>query len=233
MQASRENGPNGEGEKSVLGDADTVERIRSEVVAMLERGELAPGERLREARLARRLNIGRNATREALRSLEQAGLVRIVPNRGAEVRKLSLEEALELYDIRAGLARTAGRLAAKRLGRVQLEELKDLQRQLQVAISQDDARLYNTVNSRFHAVVFDGARNKRLSAFNDMVDEELNLFLSRSYYSADAFATSWAEHQRLLDALLVGDEASASAAFEDHIIGGKSRLVNGEVTVRL
>lgn len=200
---------------------------------MLERGELAPGERLREARLARRLNIGRNVTREALRTLEQAGLVRIVPNRGAEVRKLSLEEALELYDIRAGLARTAGRLAAKRIGRIQLEEMKDLQRQLQVAISQDDARLYNTVNNRFHALVFDGARNKRLAAYNAMVDEELNLFLSRSYYSADAFATSWAEHQRLLDALLVGDEASASSAFEDHIIGGKSRLVNGEVTVRL
>lgn len=223
----------GEGRGGEPSGADQIERIRAEVVAMLERGELSPGDRLLEARLARRLNISRNLTREALRALEQAGIVRIVPNRGAEVRRLSLEDGLDLYDVRAGLARTAGRLAAKRISRLQLDELEELQRQLQVAVSQDDAMLYNTVNSRFHAVVFQGARSKRLAFFNDMVEEELRLFLYRVFYSATAFANSWNEHQRLLDALIAGDEAAASAAFEEHIISGKARLVDGEVTVRL
>lgn len=211
---------------------DQVERIRAEIVAMLERGELLPGERLLEARLARKMNIGRNVTREALRALEQAGLVRFVPNRGAEVRRLTLRDALDLYDLRAGLARTAGRLAAKRIHRVQLEEMQDLQRQMQIAVNNDDSLLYNTINSRFHAVVFESARNKRLSEYNDALTDELRLYLTRSFYSAAVFASSWEEHGRILDALLLGDEAAAAEAFEKHILQGKDRVVNGEVSIR-
>ncbi|WP_285295330.1 GntR family transcriptional regulator [Aureimonas altamirensis] len=211
---------------------EQIERVRGEVVAMLDRGELVPGERLLEARLARRLNVGRNIAREALRALEQVGIVRIVPNRGAKLCKLSMEDALELYDLRAGLARTAARLAAKRINRAQLDEMQDLQRQLQLAVNHDDALLYNTINCRFHEIVFQGARNKRLETYNSMVEDELKLFLSRSFYSASAFASSWEEHQRVLDGLLEGDEKKASDAFEGHIISGKARLINGEVSLR-
>lgn len=211
---------------------EQIERVRSEIVAMLDRGEISPGERLLEARLARRLNVGRNIAREALRALEQIGIVRIVPNRGAELRKLSMEDALELYDLRAGLARTAARLATKRINRIQLEEMQELQRQLQLAVNHDDALLYNTINHRFHEIVFQGARNKRLTSYNSMVEDELRLFLSRSFYSASAFASSWEEHQHVVDAMIDGDEKRASDAFENHIISGKSRLINGEVSLR-
>ncbi len=213
-------------------DSGRIERIRLEVVAMLERGELAPGQRLREARLARRLNIGRNVTREGLRSLEQAGLVKIVPNRGAEIRKFSMEDALDLYDLRAGLARTAGRLAARRIDRNQLDEMQDVQRQLQLAVGHNDAPLYNTINHRFHALIFEGARNIRLSDYNAALDDELRLFLTRSFYSASAFASAWEEHQRVLDALTAGDDVAAAVAFEAHVLQGKARLVGGEVSLR-
>ncbi|KAA0969649.1 FCD domain-containing protein [Aureimonas fodinaquatilis] len=211
---------------------EQIERVRSEVIAMLDRGEISPGERLLEARLARRLNVSRNIAREALRALEQVGIVRIVPNRGAEVRKLSMEDALELYDLRAGLARTAARLAAKRINRIQLDEMQELQRQLQHAVNHDDALLYNTINHRFHEIVFKAARNTRLASYNAMVEDELRLFLNRTFYSASAFASSWEEHQRVLDGLLEGDEKKSSDAFENHIIGGKARLINGEVSLR-
>ncbi len=219
-------------EERDAGDGGQVERIRSEITAMIARGELVPGERLREARLARQLNIGRNVTREALRALEQAGIVRIVPNRGAEIRKLSMEDALDLYDLRSGLARAAARLAARRVDRDQLEELADLQRQLSFAIDRDDAPLYTTVNRRFHAVIFEAARNPRLSDYNDALEEELKLFLTRTSYSAAAFRKSWEEHQRVLDALLAGEDMAAADAFEAHVIQGKTRLVEGEVSVR-
>src|SRR5687768_9965606 len=100
-------------------DADTItarhEVIRDQVRSMIDNGTLRPGERVNEQALAQQLGVGRNSAREALRSLERTGLIRIVPNRGAEVRKVSLEEALDLYDVRAGIAHVAGRLATMRL----------------------------------------------------------------------------------------------------------------------
>src|SRR5690349_7693980 len=92
-----------------------LDDIRAQVRAMITNGTLKPGDRVNEQALAAQLGVGRNSAREALRLLERSGLVRIVPNRGAEVRKITLEEALDLYDVRAGLARVAGRLAASRL----------------------------------------------------------------------------------------------------------------------
>lgn len=213
-------------------EIDQIERIRVEVSAMLETGELLPGARLREAKLARRLNIGRNVAREGLRALEQVGIVRFVPNKGAEVRKLAMEEALHLYDVRSALAHGAARLAAKRITKVQLEEMAEMQRQMTHAMQHDDALLYNTINRRFHELVFEGARNMRLSAMNDAVQEELRLFLSNTFYSAAAFARSWNEHQLILEALIAGDEAAAAAAFESHVLEGKARLIDGHVAVK-
>ncbi len=94
---------------------------------MLRSGALVPGERLKEFDLAQRLQVNRSVAREALRTLEYAGLVRIVPNRGAELRKLSMEEALNLYDLRAGLARAAARSAALRAERAEVKQLQELQ----------------------------------------------------------------------------------------------------------
>ena len=95
--------------KAVLRDAEVItsrlDDIKEEVRRMIAQGKLLPGERVNEQALAAQLGVGRNATREALRSLERSGLMRIVPNRGAEVRKVSLEAALDLV----GADRISGR----------------------------------------------------------------------------------------------------------------------------
>src|SRR6218665_3988653 len=90
----------------------TIELLRSHslttvVLRELERrilaGDLAPGDKLNEADLAAELNVSRGPVREAFRALEQSGLVRTEKNRGVFVRQVSLEEADEIYEVRAGL----------------------------------------------------------------------------------------------------------------------------------
>src|SRR5262245_43228518 len=66
-------------------------------------GELAPGDKLNEADIAGALNVSRGPVREAFRALEQAGLVRTEKNRGVFVRQVSIREADEIYEVRAGL----------------------------------------------------------------------------------------------------------------------------------
>ncbi len=105
------------------GPSSAIELLRSQslttlVQQELERrilaGNILPGDKLNENDVATELNVSRGPVREALRALEQAGLVRTEKNRGVFVRQVSLEEADEIYEVRAGLDELIGRLAAER-----------------------------------------------------------------------------------------------------------------------
>lgn len=213
-------------------DNRLTRRVREEVCEMLRTGELAPGERLKEVDLTQRLQISRSMAREVLRMLEYEGLVRITPNKGAEIRKLSMEEALNLYDLRAGLARAAGRAAALRSDRDQVRRLQELQDELAGVLESGDALRYNQINISFHSLIFEAARNPRLCTMNAVVDDELSLFLANTHYTPHAFERSWQEHQKIVEAIRRGDSVAAADAFEGHILEGKQRLVDGQVTVR-
>src|SRR6476660_8253200 len=100
--------------------------IEGEVERMIMAGEIAPGDRSNENQLALRFGVSRGPIREALRSLEAGGLVELKPNRGVFVRSITLAEACDIYEVRAGLFGLAGRLCAQRLSRDEVAEMKRL-----------------------------------------------------------------------------------------------------------
>ncbi|MFM1856537.1 MAG: hypothetical protein RLZ83_1846, partial [Pseudomonadota bacterium] len=77
--------------------------VQAELERLILSGELAPGERLPEVALAARLGVSRGPLREAFRMLEEAGLVRTEKNRGVQVRDVPLDEAIEIFDLRAAM----------------------------------------------------------------------------------------------------------------------------------
>ena len=85
--------------------------LRGQAYEILKRqllsGELAPGERVNEVVMAARLGISRGPLREAIRKLEQEGLLTAVPQRGVFVRQLTQEEAAELQEVRLALETAA------------------------------------------------------------------------------------------------------------------------------
>lgn len=85
-----------------------VEEIRNSIV----RGELAPGTRITEKSIEQRLGVSRTVVREALRQLESERLIRIQPGSGPVVAELTVDEARQLYEVRAALEAAAARLAA-------------------------------------------------------------------------------------------------------------------------
>lgn len=213
-----------------LRDAEVIssrlDEIRSGVVAMIESGALKPGERVNEQALAAQLGVGRNAAREALRSLERTGLVRIVPNRGAEVRKVSLEEALDLYDLRAGLARVGGRLIAARLSEPEEQELAALMAQMEAALHRRDGAVYNDVNIAFHRCLLAASKNARLVEINESLESELRLYLRKGVYTVAQMQASHEEHRRIFEAIRSGRVADAADAFEAHVLTGKQRMLD-------
>src|SRR5262245_17996826 len=90
------------------------EAAADEIRDMINRGELQPGERLLEDRLAEQLGVSRNPIREAIRILENTGLVEVTPRRGAHVALLYPVRAIELLELRSVLESFAAQLAAKR-----------------------------------------------------------------------------------------------------------------------
>ena len=89
--------------------ADPYEQLRAAIVS----GELQPNERLVEADLSGKLGAGRSAVRTALTRLAQEGLIEQERNRGARVRKIGKEEAIQIYEARAALEALAARRAAQ------------------------------------------------------------------------------------------------------------------------
>lgn len=203
-----------------------LNEIRDKVRTMIETGVLKPGERVNEQALASQLGVGRNSAREALRSLERSGLVRIIPNRGAEVRKITLEEALDLYDVRAGLARVAGRLIAARLTVAEEAGLLSLMDRMEEALHARDGTAYNLLNSAFHQQLMAATKNPRLVEINDTVEGELMLYLRKGVYTIAQMQASHEEHRRIVEALRNGRIDDAAKAFEGHILTGKQRMLD-------
>jgi DNA-binding GntR family transcriptional regulator len=205
---------------------EVVERVRRQLEEMILLGELQPGDRLNELSLSSRFGISRAHLREAVRALEEARLVQVIANRGAHVRKLDLSEALELFDVRAGLARSAGRLAVLRGTRVQIKEIKEIHRRLGTAASSADPAKFHRLNLRFHALLLEAAANPRLRQLDLAVRNEMQLYIRHNVSSPAQLRVSYEEHDAIVSALLAGDENACGAAFERHVLNGKYRLTS-------
>ncbi|MDQ2877501.1 MAG: GntR family transcriptional regulator [Pseudomonadota bacterium] len=203
-----------------------VESARAKLEEMILSGKMQPGDRLNELALASSFGISRSHLREAVRALEEARLVDVVANRGAQVRKLDLANALELFDVRAGLARSAGRLAVLRASRQLIKEIQATHRRLGVAASSGDMAKFRDHNARFHALLMEAAANERLSEMDLAVRNELQLYIRRNISSEAQLRLSCEEHDRIVAALLAGDSDACGAAFERHILNGKRRLTD-------
>ena len=89
------------------------EVVADEIRRMIIAGDLEPGERLLEDRLAEQLGVSRNPVREAIRALEGTGLVEVVPRRGAYVSRFEPEHARQLLELRSVLEAYAAEMAAR------------------------------------------------------------------------------------------------------------------------
>src|ERR1700726_36160 len=164
--------PNSESQTSRSRAVD-VERA---VAQWIFRGELTAGEKLTEQDVAERLGVSRGPVRDAFRALEDVGLLQIEQNRGAYVRKIDFEEAVEIHDIYSALEELAARRAARQLSGAQIEELKGLVKSMDDAAEADDLDRYYALNLSFHQGLVEASGNRRLLRIYGRLLNELHLF---------------------------------------------------------
>ncbi len=219
---------------SVPTHSDALELLRSHslttlVQRELERrilsGELAPGDKLNEEDIAGRLNVSRGPVREAFRALESAGLLRMEKNRGVFVRQVSIAEADEIYEVRAGLDELIGRLLAERIRPAGLAELRELLKKMQQAARAKDVEAYYPLNVRFHDRLAELTGNGTLlSAYRRLVNE-LHLYRKETLArGADSFPISTREHAEIVEALARKDSDRAGKLLYEHAMESRDRL---------
>ena len=127
-------------------------------------GRLAPGARLTERELTEMMGVSRTVVREALRQLETEGLIANIPNKGPVVRALSLDEARDLYSVRAVLEGYAARLFAEKASAEQIARLEAALERVVSAYQSGDASSVLETKNDFYGVLFEGAASETLSS---------------------------------------------------------------------
>lgn len=187
--------------------------------------KLRPGERLLENELADELGVSRTPIREAIRRLEQEGLVVMLPRKGAYVAGISLKDIHEVYEIRAALEALALELAAKYITD---EELAELALQVEEEEALTDAGRLNEIifiDSSFHDLIYQYARNNKLTQFVDILQEQFKRFRALPLGTSARSNTALEEHQQILVALKNHDSILAADLAKKHIAGAERALV--------
>jgi DNA-binding GntR family transcriptional regulator len=216
-------------------DPSTIELLRTrslsavvqdEIERAVLAGELRAGDRINENLLASKLGISRGPIREACRALVAAGLLQSHVNRGVFVRKLSVDEVVELYDIRASLEGLACRLLAGRMTPGVAAQVNQLVEQMADCARREDRDAYAPLNMAFHRAIFAACGNARLARLYDAIEKEQSLYRRTSQARLGALSAGVAEHRAIVDALEARDAARAEQAMWRHVQGGKARLVD-------
>lgn len=199
--------------------------VQRELQRRIVRGELRAGAKLNEADIAAQLRVSRGPVREAFRALEQSGLVRTEKNRGVFVRELSLQEADDIYEVRAALDAAIGRLAARRIDAATLRQLRGIVRRMRTAARARDVAAYVPLNIEFHDLLAVAAANAALLANYRRVVDELNLFRQATLQrDAAHLPASTAGHEAIVAAVAAGDGETAARLLYEHAIASRQRL---------
>lgn len=214
---------------ALLQSASLATAVQQEVERAILAGEYAPGSKLTEANLATRMGVSRGPVREAFRMLEEAGLVRTEKNRGVFVRDIPIDEAIEIFDLRAAMDAMVGRQLAERATALQVKEIRGLVEAMEKTVKSKDAHGYHLLNLKFHDRLVEMAGNRKVTAIYRKLIKELSLFRRLNLEDGWLLPVSAGEHRDILKAIAAGDADAASRAMHQHVMDSKQRTVDNHL----
>lgn len=208
-------------------DTSLAKLVRDDMLGLILKGVLVPGQRINEPDVATRLGVSRVPVREALRELESSGLVVARKHAGVFVRQLAAPEIRDLYQMRALLDGFAGRQVAQRSSLDNaplLRVLDDSMATMQDAASQHDVQRYYGENLRFHWTIIEAAGNQSLSETYRGIVQKLHVSRLKNLAHDSSLQESIAEHVDIASALRQGDPERCNQLLTEHVDDAHSRL---------
>jgi DNA-binding GntR family transcriptional regulator len=189
------------------------EALREAIV----RGEFGAGARLVEADVCAGFAVLGGAVRTALVRLEQEGLVVREPNRGARVRHIDDEEAVEILQARAALEGLAARQAAERIDARGAERLRGLLARHGELVTAGDLLAASDANADLHAALLELSQHRTAQALIRGLKSQTVRFQFRTILLPGRPAASHAEHRAIVEAVVEGRPGDAEAAMRAHL----------------
>lgn len=181
------------------------------------KGELQPGERLMEIKLADTLGVSRTPIREAIRKLELEGLVVMIPRKGAAVANITEKDTKNVLEVRRTLEMFAVEVACDRITEEELAQLKEAAKAFEASKGSMDLIRIAETDIHFHEIIYEATHNERLVQILNNLRE--NMYRYRIEYLKDPnyYDSLVGEHQEILDAIEAGDKEKARVCMKDHI----------------
>ncbi len=192
--------------------------------------ECVDGKTVTEGDIAKHLGVSRTPVREVLRHLEEEGLLDRKQRKGISLRRISLREMVEIYDLRSSLEGLAGRLLAERIDDKVLAKLRELARSYQRIIEKKPLvwPQWRKVEIAFHDLIVTQSGNHRLKRLVD----SLQLFALSFQFAhqldlqgIDIRHGRYYTHELIVDALEKRDPDEAEAAIRNHIHEHKMKII--------
>lgn len=191
-------------------------------------GQLYPGEKLSESRLAERFGVSRMPVREALIELNRRGMVKILPKVGTFVTQITPQEISDRFEIREALEIQACRLCVERASHGDIEKLDEHYLVMENAVENLDVKKYVEHDGKFHQVIFEATKNVELldhykTLMNSLNREYLSLIVSKT---EGRMKRSLREHKAVLEAIRKKDMSSVEETMRVHVQNGQEELQN-------
>lgn len=200
-------------EQRSLTEDECYHRLREKII----HGTYLPNQRLIEMDLASTLHVSRAVIRTALARLEQEGLVERERYRGARVRLVTEEEAVEILETRAALEGVIARHAAKRATDEDIRKLRQLIEMMKKFYEANDILQYSEMNSLLHKTIMQIAKHKTASRLLDTLNSQSVRFQFRTILAAGRPEKSFAEHSEIVEAIAQRNPQEAELAMRLHL----------------
>ena len=184
---------------------------------MIIEGELRPGSRIAESRLCDHFGVSRTPLREALKVLSAEGLVRLLPNKGATVVRVTRKEMEEILPVLGTLEALAGELACANIHVDEMVPIRNIHTQMVERYRSGDKKSYNELNRAFHDAIFEAANNKTLSETYNMLQTRLRSLFFVTPKAPPQWAEAVEDHEEMMTALEGHDGVRFAAIARRHI----------------
>ena len=187
-------------------------------------GEFADGQQLRQEALSNEYGVSRVPVREALRQLEAEGLIQIIDHKGALVSKLSLDDVLELLDIRATLESELLRAAIPCQDAADHAAAESTLKEFELALVGNDIRHWGELNSRFHLALYRAARRPNTLALIEQLHNKTDRYTRMQILFTRTMEQAHQEHSKLLQLCREGKADEAADFIRVHILSAGHAL---------
>lgn len=201
-------------ERGAAGREQALEALRRAILA----GDMAPGQRLVEAELAENFRVTRASVRAALLDLTAEGLVERIPNRGARVRSVSVDEAVQITECRMVLEGLCAAKAAEHATDDQVAHLVDLGRRLGASVAAGEPLKYSRLNQELHRYVQTISGQQVATGLLERLNGQLVRHQFRLALQPGRPQVSLAQHLAIVEAIRDRDPQRAELAARHHLV---------------